>query len=368
MKPFVQPREISLISPPPPFIVKPTKHKRRGRPSGGIAVYYKPYIGKHITVVQKSAFSIWLKLDKIFFGLKKTTFLCFCYIKPYYSKDESELVFSKLHSEIMHFKEIGETLLCGDFNARTSGLQDYIPNDDRNDNIDECPVPSDYCADFPIHRKQLDEKHNLHGNLLIDICKDLQLRILNGRFLGDSLGYFTFYNSNGQSIVDYMIASQNIFYDIEHFSVHSPVEFSDHCLITVYMKSTIQREITLNQNLIYSGHFKWDNSKSESYKDALLDLESIDKITDLNELIEDDKFDDIDVLVSKLNDIYLKAASKTLIYKRPRRPNNKIKKVKPKKPFISNNCLIIRREVRSLGKKLQKIPKTFGYDTHIVHV
>jgi hypothetical protein len=51
-----------------------------------------------------------------------------------------------------------------------------------------------------------------------------------------SLGYFTFYNSNGQSIVDYMIASHSIFYDIEHFIVHSPVEFSDHCLISVYMK------------------------------------------------------------------------------------------------------------------------------------
>ena len=54
---------------PAPLIIKATKRKRRGRPSGGIAVYCKPYIGKHVKVVQRSAFSICLKIDKIIFGL-----------------------------------------------------------------------------------------------------------------------------------------------------------------------------------------------------------------------------------------------------------------------------------------------------------
>ena len=134
----------NLPSFPPPLIIKATKRKRRGRPSGGIAVYCKPYIGKNVTVVQRSSFSIWLKLDKITFGLKKTTYLCFCYIKPCYSKVELELVFSKLHDEILKFKEQGEILLCGDLNARTSGLKDFIPNDDNNDNINECPLGSHY--------------------------------------------------------------------------------------------------------------------------------------------------------------------------------------------------------------------------------
>ena len=225
------PRNLPNFS--PPLSVKATKRKRRGRPSGGIAIYCNPYIGKNITVVQKSAFSIWLRLDSTYFGLKNNTHICFCYIKPYYTIDESELVFSKLHGEITHFKEMGEIILCGDFNARTSGLTDFIPNDDSSENINEYPVPSDYHADLPLSRQNLDKSCNLHGNLLINICKDLQLRLLNGRFLGDSLGYFTFYNFNGQSVVDYMIASQNIFYDIDHFIVHCPIEFSDHCLISL---------------------------------------------------------------------------------------------------------------------------------------
>jgi hypothetical protein len=146
---------------------------------------------------------------------------------------------------------------------------------------------------LPLHRQQLDENQNLHGSLLTNICKDHQLRILNGRFLGHSLGYFTFYNSNGQSIVDYMIVSHSIFYDIEHFIVHSPVEFSDHCLISVYMKSVIQREITPTKNLTYTCHYKWDENQCDSYKDALLEKDSIDSNIYLNSLLDNDKFDDI---------------------------------------------------------------------------
>ena len=41
-----------------------------------------------------------------------------------------------------------------------------------------------------------------------------------------------------------MLASQSIFYDVHYFIVNSPVEFSNHCLISVYIKYQVQREIT----------------------------------------------------------------------------------------------------------------------------
>ena len=88
------------------------------------------------------------------------------------------------------------------------------------------------------------------------------------------------------------------------------------------MKSVIQREITPTQNLTYTGHYKCDENQCDAYKDALLEKDSIDSIIYLDSLLDNDKFYDIDVLVSKMNNIYLNAASKTLIYKRPRRPNN----------------------------------------------
>jgi hypothetical protein len=135
------------------------------------------------------------------------------------NKDDSELIFTQIENEISQFCNKGEVLICGDFNARKGGLQDFIQNDDMNDNFNECPVPPNYTPDKPIIRNQLDKISNDHGNLLISLCKDMQLKLLNGRFLGDSLGLFTFHNTNGQSTVDYMLATTRLFYDVQHFIV-----------------------------------------------------------------------------------------------------------------------------------------------------
>ena len=90
--------------------------------------------------------------------------------------------------------------------------------------------------DKPIIRNQLDKISNYHGNVLVSLCKHMQLKLLNGRFLGDSLGFFTFHNTDGQSTVDYMLATTRLFYDVQHFLVKPPVEFSDHCLLSVFLE------------------------------------------------------------------------------------------------------------------------------------
>ncbi|CAC5377453.1 unnamed protein product [Mytilus coruscus] len=77
-------------------------------------------------------------------------------------------------------------------------------------NFTDCPVPEDYTPDLPLERNQLDQKNNLHGNLLVDICKSSQVRIVNGRFLGDSLGYFTFCNSNALNVINLCINTMRL--------------------------------------------------------------------------------------------------------------------------------------------------------------
>jgi hypothetical protein len=114
--------------------------------------------------------------------------------------------------------------------------------------LNECPVPPNYTPEKPIIRNQLDKISNYHGNLLISLCKDMRLKLLNGRFLGDSLGLFTFHNTNGQSTVDYMLATTRLFYDVQHFIVKPPVAFSDHCLSSVFLEVYAQREVTQRLN------------------------------------------------------------------------------------------------------------------------
>ena len=246
-------------------------------------------------------------------------------------------------------------MICGDFNARSSGLDDFIRQDDNNNNFNDCPLPADYQSDTPLHRAQLDQVHNLHGELLTNICKDFQLRFLNGRFLGDSLGYFTFFNNNGRSTVDYMLATQLMFYSIQHFIVNPPNEFSDHCLISTYIKTNIKIGVTPDLNLTPHNHYEWRQDAADLYEDALLENESVNDILNLNMLLDGD-CNDIDLLVSKANNIFIRPASKTLKVRRSMKPIRKRQKPKPKKPWMNSNGLRLRGEIRSLGKKLHKDP------------
>ena len=47
------------------------------------------------------------------------------------------------------------------------------------------------------------------------LCIETKLRILNGRVDGDSLGYNTYYSPRGSSNVDYFLASEDIFHDLQ---------------------------------------------------------------------------------------------------------------------------------------------------------
>jgi hypothetical protein len=105
-------------------------------------VYCKPHIQKRVKKVLRSNFSIWLKLDRQILELANTIYVCFCYINPYINKDDSELIFTQIENEISQFCNKGEVLICGQFNARTGGLQYFIQNDDMNDNFKRMFSPS----------------------------------------------------------------------------------------------------------------------------------------------------------------------------------------------------------------------------------
>lgn len=130
------------------------------------------------------------------------------------------------------------------------------------------------------------------------------MRIVNGRFLGDSLGYFTFFNNNGKSTVDYVLASQELFYMINSFQVKPPSDLSDHCLITANLYCHKQQPQVEEQELWSPpGSFKWSDQNKDTFIDCLLNQNSTDSILSLNELWDDISFNDIDFLVGKTNEI-----------------------------------------------------------------
>ena len=58
------------------------------------------------------------------------------------------------------------------------------------------------------------------------------MRILNGKKVGDSIGYFTCFKYNGQSVIDYAVVSPTLFDSVLYSTVSDFTPFSDHCMVS----------------------------------------------------------------------------------------------------------------------------------------
>ena len=80
-------------------------------------------------------------------------------------------------------------------------------------------------------RFNIDKIINEQGQHLLDLCIETRLRILNGRFIGDSVGYNTYFGPRGSSTIDYVIVSEDVFHSFSFIKLMPPTELSDHCII-----------------------------------------------------------------------------------------------------------------------------------------
>ena len=134
----------------------------------------------------------------------------------------------------------------GDLNSRTQELLDYIPNE----SFDYIPLNEDlYNIDsvgtYP--RNNMDSGLNSYGPKLLELCKTVPLRILNGRMFGDLFGNLTCYTPQGSSCVDYCAVSPGIFSKVRYFQVQPLLPmFSDHTPITLCLK--VNANISVQQS------------------------------------------------------------------------------------------------------------------------
>jgi hypothetical protein len=228
-------------------------------------------------------------------------------------------------------------------NARTGNLLDFITQDSVRESFSDCPLPDTYVEDHFIARQQLDKTSNYHGNLLTEICKSNNLRLLNGRFLGDSIGFYTFYNSNGKSTVDYMLASSILYTYIEYFCISPPNELSDHCLLSTGIKlSTRNTNVNSDKYNMCADTFIWSQGCEERYLDAILDEESVNDLAHLHHMLDDSNFSEVNTIVSTLTNIYNNAGYKILRLRKPHYAKFKQRqnrKAKPKKVWMTTDCL-----------------------------
>lgn len=246
------------------------KLSNRGRRSGGIIILYKYWLRKGITELPSDLDStIWVKFDQSFFGLENDLYICFTYRRPLKSAEHSSEYFDLLEHEIAIYSGKGNVMLSGDLNARIGNLKDYIPED----KVGNIPLPDYYVNDTALPRQNLDNTINPEGRLLTDICKKSRMRVLNGRYLGDSIGYFTYYHKNGSSTVDFTICREDFMEKIVYFAIAPPTYLSDHSMqhfmITCQpqnKKIPFDAKSALQNNY---GFFKWDTESRAKYTKIL---------------------------------------------------------------------------------------------------
>ena len=161
----------------------------------------------------------------------------------------------------------------GDFNSRTGKYSADTVSQEGNDIIDNDQSKSDF---EPVQRNSFDNVLNSHGKQLLDICKNLDLRIVNGRINLDTLGRPTFHGRNGTSIIDYIVCDQSTFLNITGFVVKQPSYLSDHSAVVAWLNlstnlptSETQTLNSTNRLLRLPRQFCWDNDSYLKFRNTL---------------------------------------------------------------------------------------------------
>ena len=245
-----------------------TVSKSGGRNSGGIILLYKNILHDWISITKTSPNFLWFKINKSYAKTMKDLYICGLYIPPNNSNYYYPELFEELEKDILNFATKGSILLMGDFNARTGKYSDSVCHEGNNIIVNDQSEYS-YC---PIRRNSYDNELNSHGKRLLDICRSADLKILNGRVSGDTLGRATFHGRNGISVVDYAICDQDILSNVAHFVVKQPCSLSDHSSIITWLN------INTNISELEPSHestrlsrlpiqFLWEKDSAPKFKD-----------------------------------------------------------------------------------------------------
>ena len=130
-----------------------------------------------------------MKIDKSLCG--RDIFLGTLYFSPTGTKDHISKQFSDLASDIAKFQQKGEVIIQGDLNARTGRENDFVNlhNIESHKDYDEEEEPGIR------QRNSEDTVINKRGEELVELCKSLNMVILNGRKVGDPWGKMTSHQS-----------------------------------------------------------------------------------------------------------------------------------------------------------------------------
>ena len=326
---------------------------KQGRKSGGISVIINKKFRKATKIYKETEYGIWIKLDKNVINSVTDLFICGVYIPPIDSSYSLKTPFDAIENDISELPPDCYTLLVGDFNARTGNLSDIIDN---------APMPGVDIIPLHLNAINLSDRFNLdsttktYGRKLITCCKHSDMAIVNGRMLGDIPGNLTSYQSSGNSVIDYAIASHNMLDRINYFQVSPLSLYSDHCLIktSIHLITKTHANTGNNSSDVLEPlplKYKWNEIGKEKFIKTITSHEFKNKIIHLNSK-NCNSPEEVYSLCDDITKLYQSAAEKSL-----KRVATKRRKVKNKYSFQENkDYRYLKDYINSLGKSLKLFP------------
>ncbi|KAK6169805.1 hypothetical protein SNE40_020788 [Patella caerulea] len=259
----------------------------------------------------------------------------------------------ELHKQDLKF------CLLGDVNSRTGQLQDTVtPNTSNHtvyNHLDDYMIDNSDLADHlksngcPIMRTSKDTIINRYGERLIEMCLNLGICIANGRSGKDTnVGNYT---CDEKSVVDYMICSPQLLYNIEEFYIgdFENMLSDKHCPIHIALTSVLERSRppikTSNCNTRPVTKINWKNDLQEDFSMNINEdeISRIDQILYNTEPCSVDQTG-LDYIVKLIGNIFRESAaisgiSRTISVT----PNDCTKRKSTKKPWFNEICELKRK-------------------------
>jgi len=237
-----------------------------------------------------------------------------------YTKSLDVDIFACIESDIIRKFGDANILICGDCNARIGTNPDYILQDDNTYPVDQSITK----------RKSRDMKIDTRGKELLDLCISHQLRVLNGRTLGDLQGNYTCYTPNGASVVDYTIVSEDALKNILYFKISefNPTLSDCHCKLEWEMSANYSLTPTSSEECSMHpmpSRYIWSENSTSAFQEALSSSALQLKIDHFLSKTDMDTVTNINTAASELANIFTHAADISLkkSKKNPKNYNNK---------------------------------------------
>ena len=307
-------------------------------------------------IESRNADKIWVKFLKSFFNFDNDLYFCFAYTPPLtscYTQSLDYDMIQKLEEDVGRFRQVGNVIIGGDFNAKTNTKSDFVI-----DKMDEHSPIMDidtYVIDKPQLRANCD-KHSVdaQGEALLNLCKNSSLRILNGRTKGDRCGKFTRYPLSLRetpSTLDYIIADIDILHNIMSFMVLSNLGLSDHeCLsMSIKLKGC---SIPQNTTVPVTKREPFKYANQDEFRLKLNSPSGREKVRQF--LVQHAHATDIEKMTADMIEVVTFASR--AISKRTNRNNNKKKCIEKKAPWYSPEYKKLKWALNRAVKEYRKDP------------